>query len=226
MELPSLSNGVQVSYKPTSSVYIANQYLAEIAQYPLFAADFEVATRYTPEQRASMQAELDSSPSKRRRIQLESTLAATALDHPSHCTITHCSIAISDHEAYVFILDNKRITDRILYFLTHTTQKQIWHNASYDFRHIYHNTGLFPLDYEDTQIFAKTILNHTDPQQALTGLKQLAGARYGSWSLSADNFDLSHMYDDTMLLYSATDSCATYYVWESLNTYVLSHSWC
>jgi hypothetical protein len=224
MELPSLSNGVQVTYKSTSSVYKANQLLAEITKYPIIACDFETATKYTPEERAAMQAELDSSPTKRRRIQLESTLAATALDHPSHCTLTHCSIAISDHEAYVFILDNKRITDRILYFLTTTTQKQIWHNLSYDGRLIRYFTGKFPIDYEDTQIFAKTILNHTDNQQSLTGLKQLAGARYGSWALSVDNFELSHMYDDTMLLYSATDSCATYYVWESLNTYVLSNS--
>lgn len=210
---------IKVSYKSTKSAYTANQHLAEISQYPIIACDFEVATKYTPAERAAMQAELDAGPTKRRRIQLESTLAATALDHPSHCTIAHCSIAISNNESYVFILDNKRITDRILTFLTTTTQKQVWHNASYDFRHIYHHTGKFPLDYEDTAIFAKTILNHTDTQQALVGLKQLAGARYGAWGISVDNFDLAHMYDEHVLHYAAIDSCATYYVWESLNAY-------
>ena len=34
---------IKVTYKSTSNAYIANQYLAEIAQNLTFSADFEVA---------------------------------------------------------------------------------------------------------------------------------------------------------------------------------------
>lgn len=211
---------ITVTYKHTSNVYEANQLIREISQYPLFTADFEVATKYTQADLDSYRLELESCTNKRRRQQLHSRLNATALDHPSHCTLTHCSIAISESEAYVFILDNPRITNRILNFLVTTPIKQVWHNASFDFKHIYYQTGKMPIDYEDTQIFAKTILNHVEVQQAQTGLKQLAGTPYGAWGISEDNFTTDAYYEPKMLLYSATDACATYWLWNSINRYI------
>ena len=211
---------IKVTYKSTSNAYIANQYLAEIAQHLTFSADFEVAVKYTPEMLAAFQEELNSNPSRRRQIELNSMLNATALDHASHCTITHCSIAINDHEGYVFILDNPKITKRVLQFLVTTTIKQVWHNASYDFRHLYYHTGKMPLNYEDTQLLAKTILNHVEVHKAQTGLKQLAGHRYGAWGLSEDNFTLEHMYDERMLQYAATDACSCYWLWNSINSHL------
>jgi hypothetical protein len=213
---------IKVSYQSTNSAYRANQFLQEISQHSIFAADFEVAIKYTPAELEAFKEELETNPTKRRRIELEAKLAATALDHPSHCQLTHCSIAISESEAYVFILDNSQITRRILNYLVTTPLQQVWHNASFDFRHLHYQTGQFPIFYEDTQIFAKTIVNHVDVNQALTGLKQMAGHRYGQWGLSSDNFDLSHMYDETMLLYAATDACACYYLWGSINRYLTS----
>lgn len=159
---------------------------------------------------------------KRRAIELKAKLSATALDHPSHTVITHCSIATSDNFAYVFILDNPQITNRVLNFLTTTKIKQVLHNASYDFRQIYFRVGKFPIDYEDTQIFAKTILNHVDVQQATTGLKELAGKWYGAWGISADNFSVAQMYEPHVLLYAATDACATLKLWYSINRHVES----
>ena len=164
-----LLSTIKVSYRSTSNAYIASQYLAIIRQHSIFAADLEVATKYTQSERDTMQAELDSNPPKLRAIELRSALAATALDHPSHCTITHCSIAISDHESFVFILDNRSITNLVLNFLVTTPICQVWHNASYDFRHILHHTGTMPICYEDTQIFAKTLVNHVETYKAQTG---------------------------------------------------------
>ena len=120
---------ITVTYQHTSTAYTANQFLAAISSYPLIACDFEVAVKYTPSDRAAMQAALDSDPPFLEQVRLRSCLAATALDHPSHCQLTHLSIAVSDSEAYVFILDNKRITDRVLSWLVTTPVKQIWHNA-------------------------------------------------------------------------------------------------
>lgn len=213
---------ISVNYRSTSNVYDANQFLREIAQYPLFAADFEVAVKYTSDQLQSFRDELALDPTKKRRIKLESYLNATALGHPSHCTITHCSIAISESDSFVFILDNPRITSRVLNFLVTTQQRQIWHNASYDFRHLHFHTGRMPILYEDTQIFAKTILNHVENHKANTGLKELAGHWYGSWGIDDSNFTLDHMYDEKMLKYAATDACATFKLYHSILRHVES----
>ena len=211
---------IKVTYKVARSAFKASQFLDEIKQADLFAADFEASVKYTPEQRQAMQAELDTNPSKLRAIQLRSALDATALDHPSHCTLTHLSIATNDHSAYVFILDNRQITNLVLEFLVTTPIKQVWHNASYDFKHLLYHTGRMPLNYEDTQIFAKCLVNHVDTYKANTGLKELCGSTYGAWSLSSDNFDLSHMYDETMLQYAAIDSAATFWLYNKLLDYV------
>jgi hypothetical protein len=218
-----MEQAIKVSYKSTNSAYKANQFLQEIAQHDLFAADFEAAVRYTKSELESFRKALeDDSLSKRQRAYYESRLSATALGHPFHVTLTHCSIAINDHEGYVFILDNPKITARILQFLITTPIKQLWHNASFDFKHIFYRTGKMPLNYEDTQIYAKTILNHVEVHKAGTGLKQLAGKWYGAWGISEDLFTLDQMYDEKMLLYAATDACATFKLYNSINDYVTS----
>ena len=155
-----------------------------------------------------------------RAIELRAKIAATALDHPSHCVITHCSIAYSEKDAYVFILSNPQITRRVLNFLITTQVKSVLHNASFDFKHIQFNTGSMPLNYEDSAILAKCILNHCDKTKATVGLKELAGKWYGEWAISPDNFDLSQMHDPKVLLYVATDSCATFKLYHSMRTYI------
>lgn len=211
---------ISVTYKSTNKVLEANRFLHEISKTDLFAADFEVAVKYTTDDLTHYKELLETDLPRKERITLESRLKATALDHPSHTQLTHCSIALNDHEGYVFILDNPKITKRILNFLTTTPVRQVWHNASFDFKHLQFHTGKFPLLYEDTQILAKTILNHADITQAKTGLKQLAGHKYGAWGISADNFTIEQMYDPQMLLYSTTDACATYWLWNSIQRYL------
>jgi len=210
---------IKVTYKSTTSAYTANKWLHSLPD--LIACDFEAAVKYTPAQLTEWQRQLDEEDlPKLERKHLESLLSATALDHPSHVVITHLQIAISETEAYVFILDNKRITDLVLTFLVTTTKKQIWHNASFDFRLIYYFTGKMPINYEDTALRAKCILNHVETYQAKVGLKQLAGPHYGAWAISPDNFTVDQMYDEKNLLYAATDSCCTMWLWNSINRHV------
>lgn len=209
---------IKVTYKSTRNSFTASQFLQEIKQHDFFAADFETAIKYTPEYLQSLRDELPTA-SKRRSYEINAILSATALDHPSHCTITHCSIAISESEAYVFILDNKAITNLILNFLVTTPIKQAWHNATYDFSRLYYFTGHMPLNYEDTQIFAKTLLNHVETCKANTGLKDLMGQHYGAWAIATDHFDTAHMYDENVLLYAATDACSCYKLYHLLQSY-------
>ena len=120
---------IQVNYQYTRNAFMASKLLNEIQQHDLIACDFEVAIKYTEVELQAFKDELATNPSKLRRIELESKLAATALDHASHCRITHCSIATNDHTAYVFIIDNQKLLNLVLNFLVTTTIKQVWHNA-------------------------------------------------------------------------------------------------
>ena len=92
--------------------------------------------------------------------------------------------------------------------------------SSYDFRQIHYRTGKFPLNFEDTQLLAKCILNHVETYKAKAGLKELAGHRYGDWGISADNFSLSQMHEPHVIRYAATDACATYWLWNSIHNYL------
>ena len=205
---------INVSYQVAKTPYKAKQLLESISSYSTIACDFETAIKYSPEQIGSWQDELLSPDiTKFERIAIESKLNATALDHPSHIRLTHFSLAISESEGFVFIVDSIPMHNLILDFINTTDQQQLWHNASYDFRVSHYFTGKFPKNYEDTAVLAKCLLNDVEVHKAKVGLKQLAGYMYGDWGISSDNFSVANMYDPKVLKYAATDACATYWLW-------------
>jgi len=89
--------------------------------------------------------------------------------------------------------------------------------ASFDFKHIHYYTGRMPLNYEDTQIRAKCLINHVDTWKANTGLKQLAGHIYGDWGISSDNFTIDQMHEDHVIKYACIDACATYWLYNAIS---------
>ena len=204
---------INIKYEYTSDISTAKQWLEALES--TFAADFEVAIKYTPEELEEFKNKMeDESLPYLERKQYGAKCKATALGHPSHTKITHLSIADSIDFGRVIILDSPEITKLVLEFLVTTDKKQVWHNASFDFKHIEFYLMEFPKNYEDTQILYKTLLNHTDILKAKTGLKTLAGSKYGSWAIASDNFTLASMYDEGLLKYAAVDACATYYLWD------------
>lgn len=213
---------IDVEYESTNDPKVAQQWLDSLPD--LFSADFEAAIRYTPEEvEEAKEKMLDSKISKRERIKYQAIAKATALGHPSHCTITHCSIAYSKKNAYVFIIDSQDMADVVLGFLVTTRKKQVWHNYGYDGRLIRYYMGCDVIDIEDTAILTKTLVNHVDVLKAVVGLKQLMGAYYGDWGISEDNFDISQQYEEDVLKYAATDACATYYLWDHLNEFIINN---
>lgn len=208
---------IKVNYEVYSSYKDIKSKLEELNKHSLLAFDFETAVKYTDQEKQDFLriAQDESLPYLQRR-EARAKYEATALDHPSHSVITHLNIAWSSRDAWVFVLDNEDTRKLVYDFLVTTNVKQVWHNLGYDGRYILYNTGKFPKDYEDSQIFAKTLINHVDVHKARTGLKELAGKYYGDWGLSADIFSLENIYDETLLRYAATDACATYWVWDRL----------
>lgn len=201
-----IAKPITIAHEATDDPIVAKQWLDSLDS--TFAADFEVATRYTDKERKLLEQE-DSVTSRQ-------ALRATALDHPYHCVITHFSFATSADTGKVIICSSSEIRDLVLDFLTETELTQVWHNASYDFKHIYFNTRKFPKVYEDTQILAKTLINNVDVFKAKTGLKELAGYKYGAWAVSSDYFTIDEMYNEDLLKYACIDAAATYWLWEEL----------
>jgi hypothetical protein len=218
-----VTHAIKVDYQSTNDAEVAKVWLNSLPD--LFSADFETAIHYSKEvvEEAKLKM-LDEELPKRERVRYQSIANATALGHPSHCTITHCSIAYNEKDAYVFIIDAKAIADVVLDFLTTTTQKQVWHNYSYDGRFLMYYANKNAIDIEDTQILAKTLVNHVDVFKAKTGLKDLMGSWYGDWGISSDNFTIEQQYEEHVLKYAAIDAAATYKLWFYLNDFIRENS--
>lgn len=214
----ALIESTKVEYTVFRTLEESQEFLSNL-QADLIACDFEVASRYTAAEKEAFQATLDTlDPNSLDYHALKQRITSDGLSHPSLSRITHLSLAVSDSVAYVFIVDTPELEQYLFNWLVSTPIKQIWHNLSFDGKHILYHTGKLPSDYEDTQILAKTLLNHVQIEKALTGLKHLMAYKYGSWAISADHFDLSQMYEEHVLLYAATDACATFALWNDINS--------
>lgn len=217
-----VEHSIEVQYQSTNDPETAKEWLNSLPD--VFSADFETAVRYSKEVlEEAKQKMVDKTLPKKERIVYQAIAKSSALGHPSHCTITHCSIAYSEKDAYVFIIDSQPIADVVLDFLVETNRTQVWHNYSYDSSFLRYYAGKDVKNVEDTQVFAKTLINHVETFKARSGLKDLAGHWYGDWGISADNFTLAQQYEEHVIKYAAIDACATYKLWRYLNEFVESN---
>lgn len=215
--LDEILDATPVYYSYTADAVVAKEMLDSITS-PLVGCDFETASKYTLAEKEQLKEDLLVETNYIQRKYIQQKIDSDGLSHPSLAQLTHFSIAWSESDAFVFIIDNEAIRDTILNWIITTDKTQIWHNLSFDGKHILYHTKRLPKNYEDTQILAKTLLNHVDVQQALTGLKHLMAYKYGSWAVSADVFELSQMYEESVLKYAATDACATYSLYQDIIT--------
>lgn len=217
-----VEHSIDVQYQSTSDPETAKAWLNSLPE--VFSADFETAVRYSKKVIEDAKAKMvDKTLPRREQVKYQAIANASALGHPSHCTITHCSIAYSEKDAYVFIIDDQPIADVVLDFLVETNKTQIWHNYAYDGRFLRYYAHKDAINVEDTQIFAKTLINHVEVFKARSGLKDLAGSWYGDWGISADNFTIEQQYDEHVIKYAAIDACATFKLWEYLNEFIQSY---
>lgn len=214
-----VTHSIQVNYRSTNNAEVAKEWLESLPE--LFAADLECAIRYSEEEIVDAKKKMsDEHLPKKERISYQAIANATALGHPYHCIITHCSVAWTDRDAYVFIIDNQELVDVLMDFLLSTKRTQVWHNYCYDGRFIRYYGGGDVINVEDTQILAKTLVNHVETFKARTGLKDLAGQWYGDWAISADHFTIEQQYEEKVLRYAGTDACATYKLWGYLQRWI------
>lgn len=168
------------------------------------ALDFEAGTALTKVEQQALE------PTTHVDKLLKNTVA---LSHPSLTVITHLSFAFTETESYVVILDTEDKRNQIFNWIVSTKLKQIWHNANFDLYHVYYHTRKLPVDFEDSQLMWSTILNHTNEQERLTGLKHLAKKIYKNWAIGSEKFGLEHMYDQDVIEYAGIDTQATMYLY-------------
>lgn len=202
-----MNQPIKVEFEYTNNLYKTKKQLEKLPD--LIACDFEIASRFTAKEKLFIKTKLEeyNLDNETRRILLQQ-YTSNGLSHPSLTVITHFSVAWSDHESYVVVCDTPYIRQFILNFLISTDRTQIWHNAPFDFKHIFFNTNNIPKRFIDTLLKAKCILNDANPFRDKVNLKDLMGYAYGPWAIAKEEFTIEEMWTEEMLRYTATDSCA------------------
>ena len=194
-----------VVIKPKVNLVTRNEALDLLTKHKgIVALDFETATKLTKAEQLTKEVKTHEDKLLKN---------AVALSHPTLTVVTHLSFAFNETESYVTILDTDDKRTSIFNWIVSTNCKQVWHNANFDLFHVYNHTGKYPLDVEDSQLMWSTILNHTNEQERLVGLKHLAKRIYKDWAIGAEKFGLEHMYDQEVIEYAGVDSCATYFLY-------------
>ena len=210
----------QVNYQHTNDILVMYSWFAQLPD--VIACDFEAAPIFDKSARdhsKQLLAENQFQSFDDWRYH-EQVFNNSALVHPSAVKLTHLAIGTSPTDAKVIIFSNNAIRRAALKWLVTTPKLQLWHNAGFDLKHIHYHTGKFPLNYHDTQVLAKTILNHCDNFKSNTQLKHLLGYRYGAWAVAPDMFANENLYDESFIKYAATDACATYSLFEEIQSYL------
>lgn len=203
-----------VNYKSTSSTFFAKKWLDDLPDF--IACDFETANKTSEEEKHILRARQSLTGDRDTFLSLDQQIDADGLSHPSLTCITHLSVAWSTEDAFVLIADTEAMRRLIFNWLVTTTRHQIWHNVGFDFKHIHYHTGKIPINYDDTQLLAKTLLNHTDNFKSRSGLKELMGWKYGDWAINKKEFTLANLFDPEMIKYAAIDALATYGLLETI----------
>lgn len=199
---------LQPLYDYTDDVNIANQWLSELTETTAF--DFEVASMYNKTNRKEAVKSLSS-------IDEYKIAYTTGLSYPSMTKLTHLGFSNKEDYGRVIILKDDEITKVVLDYLVNTDIKQIWHNATFDFRHILYYTNKLPKNYEDTRLIVKSKKNNVDQFLGSTSLKLLMKKYYGEWEKERVDFEIENMYDNTLIKYTAIDVCATYKLYKILS---------
>lgn len=211
----TLEYPIKVNYEYTNNKFKALKWLNDLPE--LFAADFEVASKYTKEEKKRFAVQLDTYrlSNEERRILLQK-YTSDGLSHPAFTVITHLSIAWSDRDSRVIVCDTDDMRRMVTNFLVNTENTQIWHNCIFDFKHINYLQHRLPKRYIDSRLLAKSILNDANQFRGDVGLKSLMAYAYGDWAISKENFTLEDMWNEDMIRYAATDSPATYRLYQDI----------
>lgn len=206
---------IHVEYEYTNDMYKTKKWLEDLPD--IIACDFEVSSKFTAKEKELIKYKLNNYSLDKEQIRvLQQELDSNGLSHPSLTRVTHFSVAKAHNKSYVIICDDYRIRQMVYNYLVNTDKLQLWHNAQFDWKHIYYHTNTFPKNYLDTMLLSKSLLNSANSIYSKVGLKELMAYTYGEWAISKENFTLEEMWNPNTIKYAAIDSAATYKLYEDL----------
>ena len=205
---------IQINYEYSSNLNTIKKWLINLP--PLIACDFETSSKYYRKEKELLKYKYKvcQTPALKRRLNQQKE--SDGLSHPSLSVITHLSIAYSNKDAYVIVCCNNTLRQFVCNYLVSADNIQLWHNTSFDFKHIYYHTKSLPKSYIDTMLLAKSLINDANHSKSLVGLKDLMKYMIGDWSLSKDVFTLEEMWNEDTIRYAATDACLTMKLYEDI----------
>lgn len=210
-----MADFIHVDYEVYSTVYSALQRLQSIPH--TVSLDFETQSIYTIAEKSEAK-ELLKHPDIDRPTEKLCKLVShsSGLSFPSITRITHMIIGTSSSHSIVIVITSPQMEQTLLNWIVTADHHFIIHNAGFDVKQIYVKTGQFPQSYDDTQLLAKTFINHVDIWKASVGLKELMGQYYDPrWAVSID-YDNEDLKDSTFLRYCAIDGASCYLLYTQL----------
>jgi len=213
---------INVNYEVASTSYTIGQMLRKLSGIPLLSFDTEVQSVYSQEEikEAKQLVKSKEFPEYSRDDQklLKQVAKASGLSNPSLVKVTHFIFGVSEDFSYILISTNPQTEQRIWEWVSNYQGKLVIHNALFDLKIMYNRVQQLPLDYEDTQIEAKCLINDADEFKARVGLKLLMGEYYDpKWTLlDEEGYNSTDYKKESFLSYAAIDGAATFKLYQLL----------
>ena len=212
---------IKVKYQVFSTSWHINKILKELNTYDILSFDTETQGVYSKEDKAEAKEYLKQNnlPVDVKRIALQ-VADNTGLSFPSLVRVTHFVFGISENESIILICDNSALEMRIWEWIANFKGKLLIHNTLYDLKIMFNRIGKLPLDYEDTQLLYKSLINNVNVWKSKSGLKDAMGNEYDpAWQLM-DDYEPDDLKEPKFLMYAAIDGAATFKLWFDMQDYI------
>ena len=209
---------INVKYKTFNTFYHINKILHKLNSIKLLAFDVETRSIYSQDEIAEAKNLLKNPEllSPKDLILSKQVAKSSGLSFPSLIKTTHFILGLSKNESVIIVAQDYKTEMLMWNWVVNYPGKLIVHNTGFDLKICYQRTKKFPIDYEDSQLLAKTLINDSETWKARVGLKILMGSYYDpKWSLFKD-YDNKNLNDKKGLDYASIDGAATFYLWKLL----------
>ena len=214
-----MNDFIEVKFKFYTTRYGIAKALDKLADREIMSLDFEVQSIFSVDERTEAKElvkkyQIDLS---KEDLRLSKVVArCSGLSHPSITKVTHTIFGLSENESVVLVINDRKTEQYIMDWIVNFKGKLIIHNSLFDLKLVHHRTGRFPKDYDDTQLLARCLVNHTRDWECKTGLKHLMAGYYDpKWQL-IESYDIIDFKNKDFLRYCAIDGASTMKLWNDL----------
>ncbi len=217
---------IHVDFSVFTTRYHIEKALAVLTRHEVLSFDTETKGVYTKQERAEAITLLKDQnlPVDIKQIAL---LVAnnSGLSFPVLLSVTHFVFGTSEKHSVLIICDNPQLEYRIWDWISKYKGKLLLHNTLFDLKIMYNRIRRLPLNYEDTALLAKSLLNNAHIWKSKVGLKELMADHYDpAWSIF-EEYEPDNLKEPKFLNYAAIDGAATFKLWADMQIHLLGDVW-